>query len=163
MTPKKKPCKKADAPTGKMCIMWSRVNGCYECHIAAKMLSKDNEKPPKKINKVSRKQVKSNKAVELAKLKVLARWIENYGYVFCSSCGKTEGRIDMSHLIPISDNKALEGDVRNILPQCGDVCHPIQERGSRLMKGFINYEEIMSRIKEMDENYYNKLKVKHES
>lgn len=161
---KKKPCKDPEnTEEGKLCYYFSREFGCVDCTNKYKPKKEEVKKRAKAIKQVSKKQQRSNKAVTLAKLRVMNEWIMKYGYVFCSSCGTNQGYIDFSHLIPISDNKSLEGNHKNILPQCRKSCHPKQEIGSKEMKGFKNYEEIMSRIKEMDEDYYRKLFIKHNS
>ena len=159
---KKKPCKKE---SGKECYYFSRKFGCEDCTKEAKNLEKStfSKKRTKAIKRISKKQAQSNKAVSLAKLRVMNDWIMEHGYMFCSSCGTRDGYIDMSHLIPISENKSLEGKRKNILPQCRDKCHRIQESGLKEMKNFNNYDEIMSRIKDMDIEYYRRLFIKHNS
>lgn len=139
---------------------WSRKSKM--CNIHHTKPKSSAIKHTKSINQVSKKQAQSNRAVTLAKLRIVNDWIMEHGYVYCSSCGTQQGAIDMSHLIPISDNKQLECNEQNILPQCREVCHLAQEIGSKEMKKFINYDEIMNRIKDMDVSYWNRLKAKHE-
>ena len=122
---------------------------------------KPKTKKSSPLKKVSAKQSKSNKAVSLAKLKVLNDWIMEHGGVYCSSCGTNKQPIDPSHVVPISDNKSLEAESEIIFLQCREKCHAATEIGSPEMKSFLNYDEIMSAIKKHDPYYYRKLKVKH--
>ena len=165
---KKKPCKDPNnTEVNKLCFYFSKEFGCIDCTRKYKPKKERVKKRAKAIKKVSKKQQRSNNAVSLAKLRVMQDWIMENGYVYCSSCGTVDGRIDFSHLIPISDNKELEGNPINILPQCGErndnkePCHAIQERGDKKMKDFENYDEIMRRIEKLDPEYFRKLIVKH--
>ena len=106
------------------------------------LLHKKLDKKP--IKKVSAKQSKSNKAVAIAKAKVIQEWVMAHGRVFCSSCGTNRQPIDPSHVVPISDNKSLEAESEIIFLQCREECHAATEIGSPKMKSFLNYDEIMA-------------------
>ena len=112
------------------------------------------------MNKVSSKQSKSNIEVRRAKKEALERHNENHDEYCCSSCGTNQGRIDMSHAIPISSDKSLEAVSELIFPQCRK-CHYITERGLPAMTKFNNYEEIMAAIKKHKPDFWRKLMVKH--
>lgn len=165
----------------KMCYYQTKKFGCPECTYKGKQKELvcvrkksvknggtsgfkiiEDKKRRVAIKKVSKKQEFSNRAVTMAKLKVLQDWIQEHGRVWCSSCGTNQGRIDFSHVIPISDNKKLEDEHEIIFPQCSS-CHEQTEYGLKGMKDFINYDEIMAAIKKHDRDYYRKLLVKHNS
>jgi hypothetical protein len=82
--------------------------------------------------------------------------LEENGYYLCESCGVSTGRLDCSHSIPISKRKDLEAEEKLIYLQCPK-CHEITEHGLPQMKNFTNYRLMIQRIKEFDNDYYNRL------
>ena len=163
MQQKKKVCKSC----GEEKYIWSREYGCKECTLKAKEKLKQStergHKPLKntKLKQISNKQKTSNREVKLAKSKVINRHLADYGYLFCQSTGVSTGIIDCSHIIPISRRKDLEADEKNICLQ-SRTAHEKWERHSLECKEFINFDEMMDRVKELDPKYYKQLKVKFE-
>lgn len=159
---KKKRCLNPDnTDPSKMCYYQTKKFGCLECTYKGKKAEGKTgvKKRAKAIKKISRKQERSNRAVTMAKLRVMQDFIQEHGRVWCSSCGTNQGRIDFSHAVPVSDNKKLEGEHEIIFPQCVD-CHHQTEYGLKGMKDFINFEEIMTAIKKHDRDYYRKLIIR---
>lgn len=142
--------------------IWSRKSSYCKKHI---YLFKD-EKPKtvkviKPLKSVSANQQKSNSKVSKAKANVLKNMLENYGYIFCESSGQTDCRLHCSHIIAIGKNKDLEADERNIVVQSHE-CHQLWEQKSLECKKFFNFADMMNRVKELDPQYYQKLKIKFE-
>lgn len=151
MEKKKKKCKTC----GELKYIWSRAFGCRQCHMASQSASP----PPTKktpIKQISNKQSKSNAQVSRAKAIVIQYYLDKFGYMFCSSCGTSQGRIHCSHLVPIGYNKELEAVVDNILLQCPE-CHSKWENTSEGIKQFNNLQDILERVKKLDISYYNRI------
>lgn len=109
------------------------------------------------LKKVSKKQVVSNRKVSEAKNNKRMKMLEEYGYIFCESCGTNEPPIDCSHVIPIGKRKDLEAEERIIFMQCR-TCHRKTEHG--YLSDLKNKQEILEVIKEFDESYYQRVLLK---
>jgi len=158
MQTKKKTCNSC----GEFTYMWTRKYGCKACS-AKKNLENNTNKPYKPLKKpvkaVSHKQAKSNIKVKSAKRNVMQKQLNEFGYFFCKSCGTKEGRIDLSHLIPIGYNKKLEAVEENITFHC-ERCHSNWEHLTSSVKDFKDLKDLLSRVKKLDESYYNRIKSK---
>jgi 5-methylcytosine-specific restriction endonuclease McrA len=111
------------------------------------------------LRKVSKKQSKSNQQVSKAKKQFLESFLDTYGYAFCCGCGVSNGRIDISHLVPIGYNKSLESTVENLTLHCR-TCHGIWENQLAGVEKMFDYKENLETIKGLDESYYNLIKNK---
>jgi hypothetical protein len=152
--------KKKKCPTcGKLDYLWNRKIGCKSCVANSNTITRKS----KPIKKVSTTQKESNTKVKKAKAEVIKSQLDEYGYMFCSSCGTTEGVLNCSHLVPIGYNKKLEDNPLNIVIQCQEYCHPEWERLTAEIKEFRNIEDILERVKKLDVTYYNKVKSRLES
>lgn len=149
MEKKKKKCKTC----GELKYIWSRAFGCRQCHMASQSVTSTKKTP---IKQISNKQSKSNAQVSRAKAIVIQYYLDKFGYMFCSSCGTSQGRIHCSHLVPIGYNKELEAVVDNILLQCPE-CHSKWENTSEGIKQFNNLQDILDRVKKLDISYYNRI------
>ena len=139
--------------------IWSRKSGKCKYHIEKTTTKRSQSVTPSKrkaVKSVSPKQVKSNIKVKGAKRNVMQKHLNEYGYFFCKSCGTKEGRIDLSHLVPIGYNKSLEANEKNITLHCSG-CHSAWERLSKEIKDFRDFKDLLSRVKQLDESYYNKI------
>lgn len=116
----------------------------------------------KSIRKTSEKQQVSNIKVRQAKTRVMQKHLDLYGYFFCKSCGTKEDIINVSHLVPIGYNKSLEANEDNLTLHCQHGCHPKWERLTEEIKDFKDFKELLSRVKRLDESYYNKILSKIE-
>ena len=105
------------------------------------------------IKNVSNKQQKSNREVSKAKATMLKEVLDEYGYLFCKGCGTTQGRIDCSHIIPISDNKKLEGERLNLTLHC-EKCHNIFEHKLEGLKEMNDLQHNLEVMEKLDNNYF---------
>lgn len=149
MKAKKKICKSC----GEERYIWSRKYGCKECSIKKQS---QNATTKKSIRKTSEKQQVSNTKVKAAKSTLLATHLAEYNHFFCYSCGNTQGRIDISHLVPIGYNKSLEAQVSNLTFHCEN-CHQEWEHLTKEIKDFKDFKELLSRVEKLDKSYYNKI------
>jgi len=72
-------------------------------------------------------QAQINILISKAKEKVIEKYLDTYGYLFCVDCKKSGGIIEMSHEISIKEAKEkrqveLCWDTKNIKPRCHS-CH----------------------------------------
>ena len=147
--------KKKKCPTcGNFDYLWNRKIGCKSCVANSNTITRKR----KTIKKVSTPQKESNTNVKKAKAEVIKSQLDEYGYMFCSSCGSREGVLNCSHLVPIGYNKKLEDNPLNIVIQGQECCHPVWERLAPEIKNFRNFEDIMDRVKKLDITYYDKIK-----
>lgn len=104
--------------------------------------------PKYRIKKKSKSQAGTNR--ELSKIKEAL--INEKGGA-CESCGR-HGNVDLSHLIPRSQRKDMECDTANLALKCRKCHAEYESRNFFAIRKFKNYEEIMSRIKILDEGYF---------
>lgn len=106
-----------------------------------------------KINPISK-----DKATEIATLGAIKKQkIEVQGKV-CEMCGK-HGEVDLFHIIGVGDKKHSTNTI-NLILSCR-FCHLVWGANdwSKIVK-FLNFDEIMERLKSLDEGKYWKLKHK---
>lgn len=81
---------------------------------------------------------------------------------YCRNCNSAFN-LQLSHIIPVSQNKSLELIKKNTILECQD-CHDIWEHKSKnWKKAYLrirNFLERMATIKELDESYYNRIFIK---
>ena len=127
-----------------------------------------NERPQGKVqkkrqttfNKTKINPISKSKNIELSKLvKIKKRKILLQGNA-CEMCGAISGCLDLFHIIGVGD-KRFSTDDRNLMLSCREPCHNAWTNNdwSKIVK-FKNFEEIMERLKSLDEGKYWKLKHK---
>ena len=125
-----------------------------------------NERPHGKVqeerqttfNKTKIKSISKDKATENATLGAIKKQkIEVQGKV-CEMCGK-QGEVDLFHIIGVGEKKHSTNP-RNTILSCR-FCHLVWGANdwSKIVK-FKNFEEIMERLKSLDEGKYWKLQHK---
>lgn len=151
-------------------------DNCRECDCGEKRLivnktrhlcdSKNRERLDK--NKVPRKkttlreikkqmnQVSKKKQSQNSQYARVCSEIKKEREAKCESCGTTD-YLSFSHLIPRSRSEKLIAEKRNIKVQCmsfGDHvgCHDLYEQGK--IDSFIDREEILQLVKELDIEFY---------
>ena len=112
------------------------------------------------MKKVSKKQQSSNRKVSKAKREFLEDFVDKFGYVYCCGCGTSNGRIDISHLVPIGYNKSLEATKENLTLHCRD-CHLTWEHALEEAKKMNDYKRNLQTVKSLDESYYNLISNKN--
>ena len=82
---------------------------------------------------------------------------------FCTGCGNPDN-LSHSHLIPRSRRKDLESTIQNLTLHClvrkdnSEGCHSLWESMDWIkMNKLFDFNENLSRVKELDINYYNKI------
>jgi hypothetical protein len=133
--------------------IFSTVYGDYRKPQLAMEVQKQAAKKKTKINHISKEKAKEN--TELARLKKTK--ILEIGKT-CEMCGK-HGEVDLFHIIGVGDKKHSTNPVNTIL-SCR-FCHLVWGANdwSKIVK-FKNFDEIMERLKSLDEGKYWKLKHK---
>lgn len=110
------------------------------------------------VKKTKIKPVSKDKAIELSRLAQIKKRKISLQGKNCELCGK-QGEVDLFHIIGVGD-KRFATDERNLLLSCRD-CHNSWTINdwARILK-FSNFNEIMERLRSMDEGKYWKLKHK---
>jgi 5-methylcytosine-specific restriction endonuclease McrA len=98
------------------------------------------------MNKKSNKQRAIDAAYKVEKI----RYLLNHEPC-CYCCGTYQGYIDFSHLVPRSYNRSLVANYDNFVLKCRKH-HKEWEANNKLMP---KYEELMERVRILDESYYN--------
>ena len=125
-----------------------------------------NERPQGKVqekrqttfNKTKIKSISKDKAKELNILSEIKNSKIKVQGKECELCGKV-GEVDLFHIISVGDKKHSTNE-KNLLLSCR-FCHLVWGANdwSKIVK-FKNFEEIMERLKSLDEGKYWKLKHK---
>lgn len=118
------------------------------------------------INKVSKKQVKSNREVTKAKQLVVTNQIDKYGYRFCEVSRRSDVTIDCAHLVKISRNKSLEAHPENIINLSRPLHSLWENQSTGTWEGYtwLNvFDKYQHRIHKLDPDYYNYLHTKAET
>lgn len=127
-----------------------------------------NERPQGKVqkkrqttfNKTKINPISKSKNIELSKLvKIKKRKILLQGNA-CEMCGAISGCLDLFHIIGVGD-KRFSTDDRNLMLSCREPCHNAWTNNdwAKIVK-FKNFDEIMERLKSLDEGKYWKIKHK---
>lgn len=135
--------------------IFSTVHGSHRKPQLAMEVQKQTAKKKTKINPISKV-----KAAEIALLgNIKKQKIEVQGKV-CEMCGK-HGEVDLFHIIGVGDKKHSTNE-KNLSLSCR-FCHLVWGANdwSKIVK-FKNFDEIMERLKSLDEGKYWKLKHKIE-
>lgn len=112
-----------------------------------------------KTKKTKIKPISKDKASELRRLAEIKKSKITLQGNACEMCGKN-GEVDLFHMIGVGDKK-FSTDENNLMLSCREPCHNAWTNNdwSKIVK-FKNFDEIMSRLKSLDEGKYWKLKHK---
>lgn len=130
-----------------------RIHGKSRYEVGREKAQKNTK--PKKVYRIKTK-------INHIKIDAYAKFdkqMEREDKVFCSGCG-TYFNLSHSHLVPVSFNKRLEGDLNNLKYHCVSMgekvgCHDKWEsRDIKLMQELNDFEESMERVKVLDPKYY---------
>ena len=118
----------------------------------------------KKAYKFNRSLIKpisqKGKKAKASKLKTYAEMDKNVPHI-CTGCG-TGSNLTHSHLIPVSRRKDLEDKLENLTYHCMG-CHHIWEHTVLERMEMLDYEVNMNKIKSLDIQYYNLIKMKEKA
>ena len=125
-----------------------------------------NERPHGKVqkerqatfNKNKIKSISKDKTTELRRLAEIKKSKILVEGSYCAMCGK-QGDVDLFHIIGVGDKKHSTNTI-NLILSCR-FCHLVWGANdwSKIVK-FLNFDEIMERLKSLDEGKYWKLKHK---
>ena len=117
-------------------------------------VQKQTPKKKKKINSISK-----DKAIEISLLGAIKKQKIKVQGKACEMCGK-HGEVDLFHIIGVGDKKHSTNPL-NLMLCCQEPCHNAWTNNdwSKIVK-FKNFDEIMERLKSLDEGKYWKLKHK---
>ena len=109
-----------------------------------------------RLKRVSPERAKRERAKHKTYEKIDAEWSG-----LCDGCGKRVWPINNSHLLPESKFPQFAANKQNLRKHCQEHCHRLWEGGLKGVKDMLDYEENMKVVKELDYNYYLKLRAKH--
>ncbi len=130
-----------------------QVDGSYREPQLAMEVQKQASKKKTKINPISKDKIRE--LSRLAEIKARKKALQTSE---CEMCGK-QGEVDLFHIIGVGDKKHSTNPLNTLL-SCR-WCHLIWGANdwSKIVK-FKNFDEIMERLKSLDEGKYWKLKHK---
>lgn len=123
---------------------------------ASVLKAEKTKKYPLKKTKI--KPVSKDKAIELSRLAQIKKRKISLQGKNCELCGKS-GEVDLFHIIGVGD-KRFATDERNLLLSCRDCHNSWTINDWARIVNFSNFNEIMERLRSMDEGKYWKLKHK---